>query len=128
MNTAENYRLNEAKQQSRLEEFRKSENLAGLEREIALARVLLESATNANNLVLVRDLLATIGTLVKAHRVQRERDGELLDKTAVSQLGRQIVDILAEEFGDVPDFADRMDRTAERLCGAIAAARNQTEE
>lgn len=124
MDTAENYRLNESKSQERLEQFRKSENLAGLEREIALARTLLESATNANNLLLVRDLLATVGALVKAHRAAREREGELLEKSAVVTLGHTIIGILGDELCDLSDFEERMDRVTEKLFAAIAAAHN----
>jgi hypothetical protein len=125
--TADNYRLHEAEQQTRLGEFLKSEHLATLEREIALARVLLETAANANNLLLVRDLLAVLGNLVKAHRAQLEKDGELLNKNAVRKLLEEIAELVTEEFNDVPDFPDRMDRVADRLSSVVTAARNETE-
>jgi hypothetical protein len=119
--TAENYRLNEAKQQARLEQFKRSAGLATLENEIALARTLLEA--NQGNVLLVRDLLGVIVALVKTHRQQRERDGELLERSAVEKLGEEMITILAEELGGFD--GECIDRIANRIAIAISSARNE---
>jgi hypothetical protein len=124
--TATSYKLKEAEQQMRLEDFRKGE-LASLESEIALGRAMLENAKNSGNVLLARDLLGVIGGLVRSHRQAREREGELLDKAAVVQLGREILQILDEEFAGTNGHAERMDRATDRLFAAIAAAKNETE-
>jgi hypothetical protein len=126
MDTAERYKLNEAKQQARLGDFLQTADLSTLQNEIALARTMLESASNAGNTVLARDLLGVVSALVKTHRQQREKDGLLLDKAAVVELGNEIAVILADEFADVvDDFPERMDRTAERIAGAISSSRSK---
>jgi hypothetical protein len=122
MNTKEQYRLREAEQQARLGEFLTSSSLASLENEIALARTLLETATNAGNVMLVRDLLGVIGKLIHTHRQQMVQDGQLLGKAAVETLAESIVSILIEELDGIDPR--KIDIVADRISGAIGAVRN----
>lgn len=73
--TVTNYKLNEAKFNARVAEFRQSDDLVVLRDELALCKGLIEDRLNsattpaerAASLPLIRDLLTTLGTLVKAH-------------------------------------------------------------
>jgi hypothetical protein len=127
-----NYRLAEARHNARLAEFRAAGNLTSLEDEIALARTLIEDRLNsaaspaerAGALTMIRDLLAVLGNLCKAHHIRQQQDGELLAKPALEQLGRVMVDIVADELSPIEGWEEIVSRIADRLATAIAGANN----
>ncbi|HZZ27970.1 MAG TPA: hypothetical protein VFE46_08185 [Pirellulales bacterium] len=133
MNEVTNYKLNEAKFNARVAEFRQSDNLATLRDELALAKSLIEDRLNSANdraacLPLVRDLLNTVGALVKANHTQELAAGELLTKDAVRILIKEVVSIVTDELRDIPGWEEIMDRICARLCKTVETANNKTPE
>jgi hypothetical protein len=118
------YKLNEDKQQKRLAQFSADTITADLSDSIALTKTLIESAANAGQSVLVKDLLNVLANLTKAHRLEQVRAGELLNKNACRRLGRDLAEIVADELQDIPGFEDIVDRVLARVGTAIAAAHN----
>ena len=125
VNSKANYRLAEQRQQERLAEFQLESATHDLSDSIALTKTLIESAANAGQMLLVKDLLGVLANLTKAHRIEQIRTGELLSKQAVRALGHKLAMIVAEEFEDVEGFEQRIDRVCERVQVAFAKAQNE---
>lgn len=121
-----NYKLAEQAAQQRLNDWIDPiENQGDLSRELALARSLLEQAVQTGNTGLAKDMLGVISNLNKAHRIEQIRMSEYLSKAIVIRLGRQMAELTAEEFADVPGWEDRLGRVLERMTLAVSEARNE---
>ena len=99
MNSKDTYRLNEANAQKRLAEFQ-AENNVTLEGEIAAAKLLLEEALQQKSVGTSLAILNVISNLVKSHRLEATRTGELLSRNAVRKLGKEIGDRTAIGTGN----------------------------
>src|SRR5262249_25090968 len=110
--TVTNYKLREAKFNDRVAEFRQSDELVTLRDELALCKGLIEDRLNsattpaerAASLPLIRDLLTTLGTLVKAQRSYELQAGEVLTKEALRKIGADVTQIIVDELGNMPDW------------------------
>lgn len=119
------YRLSEANEQSRLDEFGAVADSADLSGDLALARFLTEQAASKSP-HLAASLLACVARLASAHDTREYRRGEMLAKATVLKLALEIVDAVGFEFREsgLPDWEDRLERVAARVSGVVEAAEN----
>jgi len=116
MNHEEKYLLEDQKRQARLDAFNQSEQVSSLRQEIAMTRMLIEEAINANSPGLANNLLSTLTKLQHEHETAQLRAGELLAKEKILQLGQRMIDaVLAAFQGSCPDWEDRMQAASQRL-------------
>jgi hypothetical protein len=128
--------LNESKFNARVAEFRQSDDLVALRDELALCKGLIEDRLNAAttpaeraaSLPLIRDLLTTLGTLVKAQRTYELQSGEVLTKDTLRKIGAEITQIIVDELGNMPDWDAVADRVCERLASVVETANNSASE
>ncbi|HZZ29614.1 MAG TPA: hypothetical protein VFE46_16575 [Pirellulales bacterium] len=129
-----NYKLNEARFNARIAEFRQSDTLTTLRDELALAKSLIEDRLNAAAtpaeraacLPMVRDLLNTVGALVKAHRAYELQAGELLTKDALREFAKETVTIITDELRGMADWELIVDKICDRLSNSVENANNET--
>lgn len=130
--TITNYKLNEKKFNARVAKFRQSDDLVALRDELALCKGLIEDRLNSANtaaeraasLPLIRDLLTTLGTLVKGQRAYELQAGEVLTKDALRKFAAEVTRIIIDELGNLPDWESIADRVCGRLASVIETANN----
>jgi hypothetical protein len=133
--TAQSYKLNEARFQSRVAEFRAMPTkLSTLRDELALAKALLEDRLNAAGtpaernqaLPVVRDLLGVVASLAKQCRAAEFEAGELLGKDALRRFITAATGIIADELeGRFPGWEDTVDEIAARMMAALESTVNE---
>lgn len=115
------YRL--AKFQAQLDKFASQPNIKNLRDEIAILRIMMEERLNSLSSPLeimahthtISDLCMKIEKLVTScHKLEKSM-GNYLDKTAVIQLGMEIVQIITKYVKD----GDAIDAIAKELASAI---------
>ena len=107
------YRLAVDDAQNRLDELSKGD-ASDLRDEIALCRLLLESAANQQSPATV-SLLQTLGKLSTADLQNRLRRRDLLQRSEAMQLGRKLCSIVGEEIKTLHGYEDVLLRIAERI-------------
>jgi hypothetical protein len=115
-----------AKDQSAYDRFASVDEPERLEAELALARSLCETATNAGHHGLAASLLAVIAKLSSATTAQKVRVSELLEKRVALQLGLQIVELLSAELeGKFVGWEDTLTAVADKLTATIERTSNE---
>lgn len=129
------YLLSNPELQARLNRQAGIEEVRSLREEIHLARVMVETrldlvekddrgdmlAAFSN----INTYLATIDKLVNScHRMEVSL-GTLLSKASIFSLGREIVNILADELREIDDYEAIIDRISEKIVVAIAGQQNE---
>ena len=118
--TKENYRLVQAEQQKRLDQFAQGD-VVSLEREIALCRSIIEQAANAGHTALANNLLVTLSKLIAEHERARIRSRDLIPRDRAMSLAREVYQAVIAEFEDIPGWEERMVRVAARVTRSIEA-------
>lgn len=126
--TLKNYRLQ--KWQSRVIELVNSDGLKSLREEIGIIRMLLEEIVNqcqnATQLLIYSDQIhrcvMSIQSLVVSCQKLEERNGLLLDKTAVISLADQMVRIVSEQIDDPEKLATIGEKFAETIMKTASLA------
>src|SRR5438094_1397728 len=129
MNHATQYKLNEARFNDRVAEFRAAPTrLSTLRDELALAKALLEDRLNAAgtpaernaSLPVVRDLLGVVANLSKQCRAAELEAGELLGKDALRRFITAATKTIADELsGRFDGWEDSVELIASRLVAAL---------
>jgi hypothetical protein len=107
------YRLAQNEAQKRLAELSQGD-AADLRDEIALCRLLLESAANQKSPAAIA-LLQTLGKLSVADLQNRIRRHDLLERKDAMIFIQQICSIVSEEVQALDGFEDVLQRIAERI-------------
>lgn len=113
MSDKNKYRLAIDDAQNRLDELSKGD-ASDLRDEIALCRLLLESAANQQSPATV-SLMQTLGKLSTADLQNRLRSRDLLERDEAIQLGRKLCSIVGEEIKTLDGYEDVLLRIAERI-------------
>lgn len=113
MSNENKYRLAISDAQNRLDELSKGD-ASDLRDEIALCRLLLESATNQQSPAAI-SLLQTLGKLSTADLQNRLRSRDLLERDEAMQIGRMLCSIVGEEIKVLNGYEDVLMRIAERI-------------
>lgn len=123
------YKLTDAERQRRMDEFAEADQPAALAAELAAARLMVEEAMNAGHYNLAAALLQTVAKLGNAHTASQLRVGELLEKTAVLRLGRQIVDLVCGVIQDrFVGWQDALAQLADQVGATIEQTNNDQPE
>jgi hypothetical protein len=91
------YKLQDAQRAERLQELTNNDNPTALESEMGAARLLHEEALNRDDPRFALECERVIGQLSHASENAKIRRGELLAKTVVLELAKQIAGILAAD-------------------------------
>jgi len=105
------YKLQDAQRAARLQELIANEDPTGLDGELAAARMLAEAALNDGNARFALECSKVICQLSHASENAKIRRGELLAKSVVLGIARQMAEILAN------DVAGRFDGWEEVIGG-----------
>jgi len=96
-----------------------------------LHRTLVSRCTNDDELLAaipkLQDLVLRTDKVAKTIATLRLQLHEALNKSAIQNLGREIVVILADELAQVPNYEHIVDRVVTRLIPAITQAKNIAE-
>jgi hypothetical protein len=95
---------------------------------VALCRWLLEQSVENKNFGLSTALLSTIGRLAKEYNVQQSRSNKALHRDVVRRLFVEMCNLFADEFGDVDDFPERIDRVIGKFDHSLAHAVNDKKQ
>jgi len=107
------YRLAISDAQKRLAELSQGD-VSDLRDEIALARLLLESAASQNSPAAIA-LLQTLGKLSAVDLQNRLRTHDLLTREEAMRFAQELCSIVSEEIKTLDGFEDVLQRIAERI-------------
>jgi hypothetical protein len=115
-----------AENQESYERFAQVDEPERLEADLALARSLCERAANAGQPALAANLLATIARLSAAATAQKVRLGELLEKRAIMELGRELVALVTNVVKDrFVGWEQAIDQLADQVVATIEEKKNE---
>lgn len=120
------YKLTDANRQRRMEEFAEADEPAELSAELAAARLMVEESMNAGHLHLAAVLLQSIAKLSSATIEQKARLGELLEKRAVMELGRELVTLVTNVIKDrFVGWEMAIDQLADQITTTVEEKKNE---
>jgi hypothetical protein len=124
---AKQYRLTEAADQRRLEEFseRDAQSVSDVSGEIGLARFLAERCALTN---LCNAILSTIAKLSAAAQHHARSTSELLARPALRAFVQKVVAAVCEELQQLPDSELHIENVCARIDAAFAEAKNEPEQ
>jgi hypothetical protein len=124
------FRLKQAQDAKRIAEIQAAQfdTASSLESELAMARMLLERATNDGQLVLANQFLKSIAQLTVARDAARQKQGLLLTRSALHRFAQQIVEIFIDELSGRPGYEDVVDAVCERTLLALSNLANTPKE
>lgn len=96
-----------------------ADTVSNLESELAIARLLLEQATNNGQLTLATQLLKAIAVLCTARDAAREKQGLLISRDKLERYAERLVQIVVEEINQRPGFEDVIDGICTRVPEAL---------
>jgi hypothetical protein len=122
-----NYKMAEASQQKRLEQFQADAGQGDLSRELSICRLLLENAIQGGRTGEAISLLSQSAALSKAHQISLERRRLLLPKSVVCAVARLMADVAVDHLKRlVPDgWEDAIDALTDDWAKAIDDNRQQ---
>jgi hypothetical protein len=114
------YQLAAEEEQRRLDELTKRDHgsVADLTHEIGMCRFLVER--NSSNPSLCNALLSTCAKLCASHQLAMERAGTTLPRETILRICMGVVKLVAEEFCDLPESQERLDRAINRIDAVFA--------
>lgn len=124
------YHLAEVRHQQRLAQLTEHDQIQSLAEVIALARMLVEKRFNListdaeliSALQPLNQLLLTVERIVKSAHTIEESLKELLSKSDAYRMGRRILEITAEELGELPEREMILEGISSDMVEAITAA------
>jgi hypothetical protein len=108
------------------------DEIKSLREEIALTRAMIENRLNMvegeadfiSSMGIVHQYLATVEKLVTScHRMDTNL-GNLLNKTSILNLAQELVNVISEELGNVPEHDEIVDRIADKIINLIGVKQN----
>jgi hypothetical protein len=118
MNDRQKYLLAKSEQQSRYDDL--AEMPDTLDADLALARTLAERAANAGSDGLASAILSVVAKLSAANVSSKIRQGELLERNIVMQMGRMLAEITTDEIRDrFEGWEDALDNITVRFDTAM---------
>jgi len=99
-----------------------------LERELSVARALLEDAINRNDLTTATILLGVIAKTSRTAEKAAIRNNDLLAKSVVIDIAAKLLQACADEFSQLPGWEERFERVAAIFTATIDNAENPPSE
>ena len=115
------FKLQDPELAKRLDDFRGADQTS-LADEIALCRLLAETATNQRHVSLAGQLLHVVGKLELLQIQQQERAGTLLGRHAIFSVGSAICEAIVEKLSAFPNYELIVDAVIPAIENAIATA------
>lgn len=128
------YRFSDPDLKERLDWHSRDELIESVRQEVVLVRALIEerrnfATTQAEKIQAfpaILDAASKLDRLVTSLARLEKQSGQVLEKAAIQQLGRRIVEILTENLKDIPDRDTIVDRVAREIAKAVMSAKNES--